>query len=179
MAAEVGGYYGYALYDECFYENDFAAARPPRWAARLFPPDRLRPRYGGPDLAAAGRRRAGAGAVGERTPGYPCGGEAVLAAWAAAPEVLIRLVFTYVPAICKIRIPGSYRNVRQARWPSLVFTYVPAPRSGSVDACWCGVAACRGMLAADDAGRQVCWIWIMTRSQRRSLLDPLKYAGRG
>jgi hypothetical protein len=84
MAAEVGGYYGYALYDECFYENDFVTARPPRWASRLFPS--AGHRHGGPDLAAAGRR-AGAGAGGERTPGYPCGGDAALAAWVAAPEV--------------------------------------------------------------------------------------------
>eukprot|EP00292_Cryptomonas_paramecium_P009797 CAMPEP_0113700940 /NCGR_PEP_ID=MMETSP0038_2-20120614/24271_1 /TAXON_ID=2898 /ORGANISM="Cryptomonas paramecium" /LENGTH=269 /DNA_ID=CAMNT_0000624723 /DNA_START=177 /DNA_END=982 /DNA_ORIENTATION=+ /assembly_acc=CAM_ASM_000170 len=34
MAREVGGYYTYSLYDECFYSNDFAPP-PPRWARAL------------------------------------------------------------------------------------------------------------------------------------------------
>jgi hypothetical protein len=81
MATELGGYYGYALYDECFYENDFVSARPPRWAARLFSPAALRRR------ARGARSTAAAAPLGERTGGYPCGGDTALAAWVASPVV--------------------------------------------------------------------------------------------
>ncbi len=146
MAGELGGYYTYALYDECFYENDFLAVpapRTPRWAAAVFPP------------TPAGRERgAGRGArrgVGERTPGYACGGDGALAAWVATAEVrtammmILMIIIYIIGLITKIHMIDKY----QAK--------CGRPPCAHMVLCWHARTICWHARHARMASMVLCW----------------------
>lgn len=91
MTTEIGGYYGYNLYDDCWYENDLVKGGR-RSARDLLTNINEREYFGPPPLTGASpeeglRTRARSGRAFGGLNDYPCGGPHALNVWVNTSEV--------------------------------------------------------------------------------------------